>query len=167
MPWGRLDDTLYDHPKLDLLGKDRLAGMGLWLLCISWSNRHLTDGLIPRERILRLGGTVRLADALVVAGLFDASVEAYLIHDFLSFNRSRKEVEADRRSSRERMAERRANTSRTPGEVPPPARVSRPVPSSPVHSVPDARRVIDPQKQTDEEYRAGLEEAQRRRGLTA
>lgn len=55
MPWGRLDDSFYDHPKLDDLGSSRLAGAGLWAIAISWCNRRLTDGLVPRERIRQLG----------------------------------------------------------------------------------------------------------------
>lgn len=153
MPWGRLDDTLYDHPKLDTLGKDRLPAIGLWLLCISWSNRHLTDGLIPKERIVRLGGTVRLADALVTASLFDATTEGYFVHDFLSFNMSRKEVEEERRSARERMAAVRANKSRTSEPVR--STPSSPVRTIPVYSVPGlSEPSVDTQKMTDEEQRA-------------
>lgn len=102
MPWGRLDDGLYDHPKLDDLGRDRLAGVGLWTLAISWSNRRLTDGLVPLDRIRLLGGTPALADRLVAAGLFDRHPDGYVVHDFLAFNESREQIEARRESDRKR-----------------------------------------------------------------
>jgi hypothetical protein len=106
MPWGRLDDSLYDHPKLDRLeDAERLAAVGLWALAISWSNRFLTDGHIPRGRIERLGGTIALADALVGAELFDASSTGYEIHDFLEFNDSRADVIARREYEAQRKAE--------------------------------------------------------------
>lgn len=105
MPWGRLDDSLYDHPKLDLIpAEDRLAAVGLWARTISWCNRFLTDGAVPRNRIERLDGTLDLADQLVTAGLFDATATGYIVHDFLEFNDSRVDVEKRRKSDAERKA---------------------------------------------------------------
>src|SRR5262245_46818288 len=105
MPWGRLDDSLYDHPKLDLLPiEQRLAGVGLWARSISWCNRFLTDGHIPRNRIEKLDGTPELADLLVAAGLFETDASGYRIHDFLEFNDSRAHVEERRSKDAERKA---------------------------------------------------------------
>jgi len=102
MPWGRLDDGLYDHPKLDALGRSKLAAVGLWTLAISWSNRRLTDGFVPTDRVLSLGGTPAIADLLVAAGLFDQADGGYVIHDFLTFNESREHVESRREADRNR-----------------------------------------------------------------
>ena len=88
MPWGRIDDTLYDHPKVDDLGRYRLPCMGLYLLALSYSNRHLTDGHIPTGQVKRLGGTRFLAEQLVRVGLWDLLVDGYRIHDFLDYNDS-------------------------------------------------------------------------------
>jgi hypothetical protein len=88
MAWGRIDDTLYDHPKVDELGRYRLPCMGLYLLALSYSNRHLTDGFIPFDRVVRLGGTKALAERLVRVGLWDLLVDGYRIHDFLDYNDS-------------------------------------------------------------------------------
>jgi hypothetical protein len=134
MPWAQLDDGLYDHPKLDMLGTSRLAGVGLWTLAIAWSNRYLTDGLIPPERVIRLGGTKKLAEALVSVGLWEKEGESYRIHDFLQYSVSREDVEQRRADARERMRKRReqngkfgpgspdvhANSAGTSQEVPPP-----------------------------------------------
>ncbi len=111
MPWGRLDDTLYDHPKLDALGSAKLQGVGLWTLAITWSNRWLTDGAIPTERIKKLGGSVALANRLVDAGLFDKTATGYQIHDFLEFNDSREEILAKRAQERDKKRRQRANGS--------------------------------------------------------
>ena len=101
MPWGSLDDSLYDHPKLDLLGSSRLPCVGLWILAVSWSNRYLTDGFIPRTRVEKLHGTVNLAEKLVTAGLFERAGEDYRVHDFLDFNPSAGEIQARRKAMRE------------------------------------------------------------------
>lgn len=102
MPWGRIDDSLYDHPKVELLPvRVRNACVGLWVRAISWSNRYLTDGRIPLDRIRKLDGDRRLADALVSAGLFDVEDAGYLIHDFLDFNDSAEAVRRRRDGMRE------------------------------------------------------------------
>lgn len=109
MPWGRLDDGLYDHPKLDDLGGQRLPAIGLWTLAISWSNRWLTDGHVPFSRVRALGGSATIADRLVTAGLFEKVDDGYLIHDFLEFNDSRADVEAKRSAEREKKRIQRRN----------------------------------------------------------
>ena len=110
MPWGRLDDSLYDHPKLDLIPvEDRLAAIGLWARSISWCNRFLTDGVVPRDRVVKLDGTIALADQLVVAGLFEVSQNEYLIHDFLAFNDAREKVLERRQRDADRQAKWRAD----------------------------------------------------------
>jgi hypothetical protein len=110
MPWGRLDDGLYDHPKLDLLGRDRLRAVGLWTLSISWCNRRLTDGFVPCDRIRLLGGTPALADLLVSAGMFEERPGGYLIHDFLAFNDSAEIVQARRDAAADRQRKKRGVT---------------------------------------------------------
>jgi hypothetical protein len=101
MPWGTLDDSLYDHPKLDALGPSRLPCVGLYVLCLSWSNRYLTDGFVPATRVQKLGGTVPLAEKLVSAGLFERVGEDYRIHDFLDFNPSSSSIRERRAAMRE------------------------------------------------------------------
>ena len=101
MPWGRIDDSFYDHPKLDALGGSRLPCVGLYTLALSWSNRYLTDGFIPADRVRRLGGTVHLAAKLVDAGLWEKVGDDYRVHDFLDFNDSAETVRSRRVDMRE------------------------------------------------------------------
>lgn len=108
MPWGRIDDGFYDHPKLDRLGKDKLHAVGLHWLAVSWCNRWLTDGHVTTERVTKLGGTVRLADLLVAAELWERDADGYLIHDFLEFNEAKADVEAAREAEREKKRRQRA-----------------------------------------------------------
>jgi hypothetical protein len=157
MPWGKLDDSLYDHPKLNKLGRNRLAGVGLWSVAISWCNRRLTDGHVPLEQIKRLGGTVRLADALVVAGLLERTPDGYLVHDFLHFNESKATVLARRAAEAERQRKRReaealsrAESGRDNGRTP---TVSTSTPSSPVPSSPNPRSTPTPSTEASPELR--------------
>lgn len=133
MPWGKVDDNLYDHPKLDRLGRSRLPSIGLHFLAISWCNRWLTDGSLPRERVLKLGGTVALADLLVHAGLWERDGEDYRIHDFLDFNQSRDQVVRGReqRSEAGRIGGRARWRNRSDEPEDPPAGASSGSPKRP------------------------------------
>jgi hypothetical protein len=125
MPWGRLDDGLYDHPKLEELAKDpvdvarvvesldaedlvRLAGLGLWTRAISYCNRYLTDGALSRRQMEKLGGSADLADCLVNVSLLDRTPTGFAVHDFLLFNDSRNTVLARRQKDADRKAAWRA-----------------------------------------------------------
>lgn len=93
MPWGKLDDALYDHPKVEALPPTiRLACVGLWTLTSSYSNRHLTDGHVATGTLRKLGGTSRLVEALIEVGLYERNGSGIVIHDFLDHNKSRVQV---------------------------------------------------------------------------
>ena len=120
MPWGRVDDQSYDHRKLDKLpAKDRLPAIGLYWLSISWCNRHLTDGFVPDERLVKLAElpratTFRLRDRLVAAELFDRAQDGVRIHDYFEEgrNKSREQVEKERDEARQRMKRLRNGSGR-------------------------------------------------------
>ena len=102
MPWGKLDDSLYDHPKVEALPDSaRLACIGLWAMSISYSNRHLTDGHVAASKVRKLGGSPRLIAALVAVGLFDEVSDGYVIHDFSDYNPSREETIEKRAAMRD------------------------------------------------------------------
>lgn len=109
MPWGKIDDQLYDHTKVEALDDTegrppaswRLLGVGLQTVAISWSNRHLTDGHIPARKLPMLTGMAlaeaqKVARALVQAGIWEPAEGGYAIHDFLVYNQSKEQVEAIR-----------------------------------------------------------------------
>lgn len=100
MPWGRCDDSFYDHPKVRALrAESGLAACGLYWKAISFSNRHLTDGRLTPDDVTFLGGTTDLADELVRVRLWQRAGRAYTIHDFDRFNDTRDAV-LERRAKR-------------------------------------------------------------------
>jgi len=147
MPWGRLDDSLYDHPKLARLeAEHRLTGVGLWAVTISWCNRYLTDGEVPARQIVRLGGTPELADELVAVGLFDQIDGGYLVHDFLDFNDSKHDVLERRKKEAARKAEwRRTRES---------GRSSGGTSGAPTHDVPQGHPVEPSRRMSRRDSRA-------------
>jgi hypothetical protein len=125
MTWVKLDDQFPDHPKVVKAGP--LAG---WLhICgIAYCNRYLTDGFIPRSiahrltdfqnigltlagnEMVAIGDDVDcawMAQVLVSVGLWKKSRDGYTIHDYLDYQPSKAEVEADREAARARMKDLR------------------------------------------------------------
>jgi hypothetical protein len=110
MSWVRLDDNFLDHPKMVGL---RLELVGLWAKGLGYCGRHLTDGALRRALLPHLSGlplskATRLAEELVKAGLWENAGVDYLVHDYLAWNPSRREVleERERRSLAGRTAAR-------------------------------------------------------------
>jgi hypothetical protein len=109
MAWVKLSDDWYDNGKIQQVSD--LAEL-LWIRCLTWSCRNLTDGLVPRQAVRRLVPSTdrpdpdldgpRLAAELVTAGLWEESDWGYAIHDILQFNLSRTQVHADRQKDANR-----------------------------------------------------------------
>jgi hypothetical protein len=96
MTWVRIDDAFADHPKIVQAGS-RAAWLDVAAMC--WSSRHLTDGFIPAKQVRRLTDEPNpdeLAQALVDAGLWETRPDGFLVHDYLDYNPSAKEVRAQR-----------------------------------------------------------------------
>jgi hypothetical protein len=51
MPWVRLSDDFYDHPKFIQAGP---LGLGVWISGLAYCNRNLTDGVISESTARRL-----------------------------------------------------------------------------------------------------------------
>lgn len=97
MPWVNLDDAFPDHPKNDALTD---AAFRLHVAGICYANRHLTDGLIPADKVTRLVPRFRTSTLkeLLARGHWRhiESIDTYEIHDFLQWNRPREKVIAER-----------------------------------------------------------------------
>jgi hypothetical protein len=114
--YARLDDELIDHTKVFLagqrLGPDGPAiALGFYALLIMWSNRHLSDGQIPIVTLTNFRHVRRplaVAEALVHAGLLEASEGGFRIHDFGDHNPSAREIKAKRQADRNRKRAERA-----------------------------------------------------------
>lgn len=98
MPWGRVDDNHYDHPKVMALPREiRNTADGLYWRAVSRCNRTLSDGYLTPGDIDILDGSPEVVEALVVVGLFERDRRGQLrIHDFLDHNKSREEVAEDK-----------------------------------------------------------------------
>jgi hypothetical protein len=92
MPWARIDDDIYDHPKItELLDEpEGWAAFGFWTACLAWAHKHTrrpgkTPGYLPRRDVVRMDRTVgvRYAGLLCKVGLWVPSGDdGWLIHDF-------------------------------------------------------------------------------------
>lgn len=149
MPWGRVDDNHYDHPKVMAIPRElRNAADGLYWRAVSRCNRVLSDGLLSDGDLALIDAEDHLVEALLAAGLFDRDRRGRIhVHDFLDHNKSRSEVIEDREkkaaagragglASARARAQHSRNKKRANGEAPASPRRSRTVepPSRPVPS---------------------------------
>ena len=141
MAWVRVSDDFYDNPKFIDAGP---LGVAVWLSGLAYCNRNLTDGNIPESVARRLVDFDGIAyqpatsvETLVDVGLMhreghdcercpQPKPRHLLYHDYLEFQRSAADIQADREAAKERMrrarsAKRspdvRANAERTDSEV--------------------------------------------------
>lgn len=100
MPWAKVDDKLHGHPKAIEAG---LEALGLWTLALSWVSSYLTDGFVPEGQIVRIGGSIEMADKLIAAGLWERRDGGYQIHDYLEYNPSAEEIDEQRAKNRRKQ----------------------------------------------------------------
>lgn len=109
MPWVKLDDGFFDHPKALAAGP---LGIAMFVAGLCYCSRHLTDGFIPAEAVPRLISlppkqSARVSSDLVRAGLWRTCPGGFIVHDYLEYQPSRAQVNAERQAARKRMHERR------------------------------------------------------------
>ena len=118
MPWFKVDDSFYRHPKTAPLS---FAAKGVWIHAGTWCADQLTDGFVP-ERILRSWHVPpELVAELVDAECWIKVDGGYQFHDWLDYQPSRESVLASNFKAKQRMrakrsAEVRANNGRTIAE---------------------------------------------------
>jgi len=123
MAWFRVDDKIHDHPKIRKLRTSKLAALGLWTACGSWSADTLSDGFVPAEIVQRFDPDEGLAKRLVEVGLWDEDEHddevGYRFHQWTEHQPTKAEVERRREEARERMRRRRSGDSTEPDPNPP------------------------------------------------
>lgn len=102
--------------------KAGLVGVGAWFRMLSHCATYLTDGEVDDAVALSIAGKRRVLDRLVAVRLLDRTEAGYRVHNYLKYNPSRAQVEAERASKNERQSRWRSGakqahaTSETIGE---------------------------------------------------
>ena len=106
MTWIKLEDTLPTNPKIMALS-DRAYRLHTYALC--YCGLHLTDGLIPRHIVSKLGVNQAKTHAqkLVEIGLWIEEKEGYRIHDYLKHQTSKAQAEMEKETNRLRAQKAR------------------------------------------------------------
>lgn len=95
-PYAQIVVSLPWHDKVcDMPEEARAAAFGLYCASVCFCQDKLTDGRIRRvelAKVFPVSDAHHLADVLIGVGLFDQDAEAYYVHDYLDWNRSREEV---------------------------------------------------------------------------
>jgi len=138
--WIRLDDQIAHHPKFTKAG----LSSWLWVCCLGYSQKFLTDGFIPEAAVSSIAGGIERpkihVTKLVKIGLLDRVDGGYQVHDYLDFNDSATVVRAKRETDRVRKdSERNPNghkpmSERNPEHVLARAPAPHPIPSHPYQS---------------------------------
>lgn len=105
MPWFKVDDTLYGHPKWLAAPP---AARALWVAAGSWCGAQANDGHVPRHALVMFGARPRDAADLVRAGLWDEDGDGWRFHDWLDYQPSSEEVEEKRRKERDKKRRQRS-----------------------------------------------------------
>lgn len=114
--WSKLDDELIDHAKVFAAGakigvNGPAIALGMYAVGLMWSNKHLTDGFLPKSTIKsfpHVANPLAVADALVAARLFDKVRGGFRVHDFGDYNHNASEIKAQRKDDRLRKQAERA-----------------------------------------------------------
>jgi len=94
MSWVKIDDQFTMHPKALRAGNE---GVGCWARLLAWSASQLTDGRVPRvvAELIAEGKTAVL-DKICDAELLEHDGDDYLLHDYLDYQPSAKDVRKQR-----------------------------------------------------------------------
>lgn len=123
MPWVKVSDNFYDHPKFADLSA---LGIAAWVIGLAYCNRNLTDGRIPKpfaHRCVNTDGLGVLArgkqstrqsmlpadsrhavQELLDAGLWRDEGTCYAVHDYHDYQPSADDVRREQALRAERQA---------------------------------------------------------------
>lgn len=111
MSWAKFDDRYDDNEKVKRAWKLSPAAAAVHAHAITYSSRHETDGIVTVEWVQERFDIARMKDkdrreaieALVSTGLFETvDGERFVVHDYLKFNPSSRQLDDRRRRDSER-----------------------------------------------------------------
>jgi general stress protein YciG len=107
MPWFKVDDSFYDHPKV-FDAPD--CAVALWTRAGTWSARNLTDGFVPAKLPARLCDDPDTAiRELTDRGLWRRAKGGYQFHEWTDYQPSAEKVRD--------LRQKRADAGRKGGQV--------------------------------------------------
>lgn len=106
MSWARMDDRYDDNRKVKRAWRRSPRAIGLHAMAITYCARHRTDGLVDidwiEEKVPAKPERDKAITTLVDVGLFEpVDEEHWQVHDFLDYNPSAAESDAQRQSKAE------------------------------------------------------------------
>lgn len=153
MSWVKIDDGFPLHRKAKRAG---LEGVAFFVAALAYANRHATDGEIRADELDEIwpwapsAKLKKLADLLVEVGLFDATDDGWLVHDYAEYQQTSDELKAKRALAAERQRKKRQGLTRSvtrdsqrdvprdsERDTPGPSRVSHATPARPGPTRPD------------------------------
>lgn len=118
MPWVRIDENATDHPKFIAISANAFR---LWVEGMTYCQKHLTDGLIPRSALKGMRYYSPAAAKLLTASLVPGKGPLWhvepngdmRVHDYLEVNDSRETVLKKRADAKDRMRGKRSREHST------------------------------------------------------
>ena len=115
MGWVRLDDNFADHPKVIALSD---SAFRLFITGLCYSNRQLTDGLIPYQIVSAWVGDdlMKPSDELEKQELWKRVTKGFQIRSYTEYQPTREKVNEKRDAAKERLRkfrEKQGNANET------------------------------------------------------
>ncbi|HVJ20152.1 MAG TPA: hypothetical protein VM686_32280 [Polyangiaceae bacterium] len=145
MSWLKIDDGFADHPKVLELSD---AAFRLHVRALCWCAKYETDGGLSKASLRVLGAKPKHLTELTTAGLWIDGPDGHRIHDYLKYNPSKAQKDAEREATRKRAERFRNGGSNGASNGPSNAvtnavQNSAPVPTRPVPEEKAAAAAID------------------------
>ena len=131
MGWVRLDDNFADHPKVIALS-DKAFRLFITGLC--YSNRQLTDGIIPYQIVNAWVGDdpMKPSDELEDQNLWERVGKGFMIRSYTEYQPTKEKVNKKRDEARERLRryrEKQGNANETENKRHPQPNPTQPNPN--------------------------------------
>lgn len=114
--YGKLSNGFHSNTKVLKLQRMRPSALGVYCMAISFCSDVLNDGVMSEDDVIyQLNATEEDIEALIKVGMFEHSDDgSYRIHDYLSHQSSREQVETRAEGARNRKRKQRSEADVTP-----------------------------------------------------